>query len=104
MSDLLAAGIVGAVLFFVRGKWIRRQNRLAPRTQTFRRVLIQKYGKRCMACGKTRRTGGIEAHHIVEKSKGGSNDPLKNGVLLCRRCHQKAHEGKLSRRYLRRLR
>lgn len=45
---------------------------------------------RCRKCGTAR---NVEAHHIVYRSQGGSND-LTNLILLCNRCHAVVHSDK----------
>jgi len=47
----------------------------------------------CQICNKN--VGNIrnEVHHIIPKSKGGSNRP-DNLILLCPDCHKKVHTGK----------
>ena len=42
---------------------------------------------RCQECGFYKH---LEVHHIVPKSKGGTDDP-ENLVTLCQRCHSKKH-------------
>ena len=46
----------------------------------------------CQCCGK--RNCRVEAHHIVFRSKGGSND-LENYVTLCEDCHKAVHSGEI---------
>lgn len=46
----------------------------------------------CQCCGK--RNCRVEAHHIVFRSKNGSND-LENYVTLCEDCHKAVHLGKI---------
>ena len=50
----------------------------------------------CQCCGK--KGCGLEVHHIVYRSNGGSDDP-DNLITLCENCHKKVHNGmKLSLR------
>ena len=56
------------------------------RAATFRRKVLAKTGGRCAVCGVKE---GVEAHHVVSLSRGGSNDPA-NGVPLCREHHKEA--------------
>ena len=44
----------------------------------------------CQCCGK--KNCRVEAHHIVFRSKNGSND-LENYVTLCEDCHKEVHSG-----------
>ena len=46
----------------------------------------------CQCCGK--KNCRVEAHHIVYRSKNGSND-LENYVTLCEDCHKAVHLGKI---------
>ena len=46
----------------------------------------------CQNCGE--KTGKLEVHHILFRSKGGSNR-MDNLVVLCQDCHKKIHTGKL---------
>jgi 5-methylcytosine-specific restriction endonuclease McrA len=43
----------------------------------------------CVLCGSTKR---LQRHHLVPRSKGGSDTP-ENQVVLCRECHRKVHAG-----------
>jgi 5-methylcytosine-specific restriction endonuclease McrA len=42
---------------------------------------------RCQECGYYKH---LEVHHIIPKSKGGTDDP-SNLITLCTRCHEKKH-------------
>ena len=55
------------------------------RTQVFERD-----GHRCADC---RRAGRLEAHHMLELHRGGTND-LGNLKTLCRSCHIAVHRRK----------
>lgn len=46
----------------------------------------------CQCCGKKNRR--VEAHHIIYRSKGGSND-LENYITLCEDCHKAVHSGEI---------
>lgn len=48
----------------------------------------------CVQCGSG---AYLEVHHIVELSKGGSND-LENMVTLCRDCHLREHSLRIPRK------
>ena len=52
----------------------------------------------CEACGRGGRVdkGGFDIHHIIYKSQGGK-DEIDNLILLCRRCHDMAHNGELNK-------
>lgn len=65
-----------------------------PETFHFRTNIkgqVRKRDKRkCQACG----TKGVEVHHIVPLSKGGSDEP-ENLALMCSQCHDDADAGLL---------
>lgn len=42
----------------------------------------------CVACDSNR---GLQVHHIVHRSQGGTNE-MSNLVTLCWRCHAVAHD------------
>ena len=41
-------------------------------------------GWRCQACG---RRGRLDVHHVIKRSRGGSDFDLDRLVALCRACH-----------------
>lgn len=49
-------------------------------------------GNRCAICGST---DGLETHHIIPRSKGGT-DRKTNLITLCERHHNKRHRHKQS--------
>ena len=44
----------------------------------------------------------VDIHHIKYKSRGGGDD-IENLIALCRSCHNKAHDEKLSEKQLLRI-
>jgi hypothetical protein len=54
--------------------------------------IVERDGKKCRACG---RGNPLEVHHIVYRSRGGTDED-SNLITLCRGCHVKAHESKLA--------
>jgi hypothetical protein len=48
----------------------------------------------CEACGRK----AVDVHHI--DGRGKDKDVIENLMSLCRDCHTKAHEGKLSKECL----
>jgi len=44
-------------------------------------------------CQHCKSEENLQAHHIVPRSKGGTNRP-KNGITLCKECHDDLHNGK----------
>ena len=61
---------------------IKRKNFMAS-WQEIRIQILQRDGYKCQSCGK--RTSG-QVHHIIPRSKGGSNE-LSNLMVLCGKCH-----------------
>ena len=47
----------------------------------------------CQQCGK--QNGRLEAHHLIERSRGGK-DTLANLITLCEDCHHQLHKGKIA--------
>jgi 5-methylcytosine-specific restriction endonuclease McrA len=45
-------------------------------------------------------SGGTDVHHIVSRGAGGG-DTMDNMILLCRRHHNLAHQGKITKQQLR---
>jgi 5-methylcytosine-specific restriction protein A len=61
----------------------------------FRRAVLQRAGYQCEAIENGLRCQaieGLEAHHLIPLSKGGT-DAVTNGVLLCRRHHRQIEYG-----------
>jgi 5-methylcytosine-specific restriction endonuclease McrA len=56
--------------------------------QTQRRHTLIRDGKRCLVCNNR---SNLTAHHIVHKSKGGTNNNI-NLMTVCVTCHRKIHE------------
>ena len=56
----------------------------------FRKKLKEELGEECYNCGSKE---GIEYHHVVPISVGGTNN-IKNFVPLCSKCHIAAHTGR----------
>ena len=52
-----------------------------------RRKVYRRDGYRCALCDDTR---GLQIHHVVHRSKGGSDRP-QNLITLCWKCHAVAH-------------
>lgn len=46
----------------------------------------------CVLCGSKKK---LQRHHLVPRSKGGSDTP-ENQVTLCERCHRRLHVGEVS--------
>lgn len=56
-------------------------------SNTIRKGIYRREGYRCALCDDTH---GLQIHHIIPRSKGGSDDPA-NLICLCWRCHAEAH-------------
>jgi 5-methylcytosine-specific restriction endonuclease McrA len=56
--------------------------------QTQRRHTLIRDGRRCLVCDAK---SNLTAHHIVHKSKGGTNNNI-NLMTVCVTCHRKIHE------------
>jgi 5-methylcytosine-specific restriction endonuclease McrA len=52
----------------------------------------------CEVCGKR----GVDLHHIIYRSQGGSDD-VDNIICLSRDCHTKAHNNELTKEYLKEI-
>jgi hypothetical protein len=71
-----------------------RRSAAAAAIRAFRRWFIDRYGSLfCMYCtGRgPREKSGVEIHHIVPVSAGGSDDDA-NLVPLCEECHKLCHQ------------
>lgn len=63
-----------------------REKRGSGWAQTrFRAAVLKRAGSRCERCGST---VGVEAHHRVPVTLGGTHD-LRNGEALCTDCHRR---------------
>ena len=52
-----------------------------------RKEVYRRDGFRCALCDDTR---GLQIHHVMKRSQGGTNDPM-NLITLCWRCHATVH-------------
>lgn len=52
-----------------------------------RKEVYRRDGFRCALCDDTR---GLQVHHVVRRSQGGTNSP-QNLITLCWKCHAVAH-------------
>ena len=59
--------------------------------RSIRRKLISERGLCCERCHYDN-VNVLQVHHIIERSKGGTDDPL-NLLLLCPNCHYTIHHG-----------
>ncbi len=74
----------------LNGKAYQESNRLHP---NLRLACLIRDDFQCKVCNK--KNIKLEAHHIVERNKGGK-DTIKNLVTLCDKCHDKLHKGKVT--------
>ena len=58
--------------------------------------LLKDKKKQCEICGKR---GQTEKHHIKTKGSGG-DDVESNLIEVCRICHRKIHDGKISKKQI----
>ena len=72
------------------GRADQQSNRL---DENLRIATLMRDEYQCKNCGKKNRR--LEAHHIVYTEHGGK-DTISNLMTLCKPCHQKVHQGKLS--------
>lgn len=61
---------------------------------TTRKAIYRRDGYRCALCDDVR---GLQIHHAVHRSEGGSDSP-HNLITLCWRCHAVAHGTRLPER------
>lgn len=57
-----------------------------------REACLNRDNYKCKCCGATKTR--LEAHHIIYRSQGGSDD-LENLTTLCESCHEALHRGEL---------
>lgn len=74
----------------LKGVGYQKSNRLHP---NLRLACLVRDDFQCRICKV--KDCRLEAHHIVERSKGGK-DTIKNLATLCDTCHDKLHEGKVT--------
>lgn len=74
-----------------------RRNRKTPgrgggrAAARFRDAVLARAGWQCEAIIhgiRCERREGLEAHHVVPLRRGGTNDPIRNGVCLCPAHHR----------------
>jgi len=59
-----------------------------------REYVLYRDGHTCQACKGRSRDTVLEVHHIIPRSKRGTDRP-DNLITLCHTCHEKLHKGKL---------
>lgn len=75
-------------------RWYHRKEGFTMKTTTnanipneTRKAVYARDGYRCALCDDVR---GLQLHHVVRRSAGGTDDPA-NLITLCWRCHAEAH-------------
>ena len=74
---------------------IDRQERFD--SKRMRKVLKKQRGNKCEICNTpgdlpgSRHANGLEIHHIIPRSKGGTSTP-DNAQVVCRPCHVNIHK------------
>lgn len=63
--------------------------------ENIKAMVLNRDNYTCQCCKGKHRDSKLEVHHIIFRSKGGS-DEADNLVTLCHTCHKKLHAGKLS--------
>ena len=59
--------------------------------QLWRKVVLIKAHNRCYICHKWFDDSGLEAHHIIKRSRKITRWLPENGVALCHECHRELH-------------
>ena len=57
-------------------------------------MVLNRDGYKCQCCKGKHKDSKLEVHHIIFRSRGGS-DEADNLVTLCHTCHKALHEGKI---------
>jgi hypothetical protein len=68
---------------------VSRKKKSKRKTRREIREAVISRDKCCTVCGKT---SGLEVHHVIYRSKGGTDD-MGNLVTLCKSCHAEKHKG-----------
>lgn len=64
-------------------------NRPDEKCRKWKRKVIERCGKKCVRCGRTR---GLQAHHLLPwATHPETRFIVSNGVALCSRCHHVVH-------------
>lgn len=57
-------------------------------------MVLNRDGYKCQCCKGKHKDSKLEVHHIIFRSRGGS-DEADNLITLCHTCHKALHEGKI---------
>jgi hypothetical protein len=73
-----------------------QEGEFPPYWGVLRLYVFRRDGYRCTVCHKVFRNEKLlDAHHIIEKERGGSDNP-KNLATVCSKCHNAIHDGDVS--------
>jgi len=87
----MAAGKQLVGVEFQQSEYARNNARLRlSEGRNFRAKVIWRDKYTCQKCGSKENP---QAHHIIARIDGGTNTP-KNGITLCKKCHNELHAGK----------
>ncbi len=64
-------------------------------SKAWKRAVLNHYGDACTTCGYRRLPISNHCHHRVALKDGGKNT-IRNGIVLCSRCHDEVHAGLIS--------
>lgn len=57
----------------------------------WRRAVYLEWGAKCAFCGAMK---DLQCHHFIRRWKRLTRYDWRNGILLCKKCHKKAHTNK----------
>lgn len=63
--------------------------------ENIKAYVLNRDGYTCQYCKGKRKDSKLEAHHIIFRSNGGS-DEADNLITLCSKCHKDLHKGKIT--------
>ena len=66
----------------------KKKTQFAKEFDEIRPSILERDGYKCTECGGNK---NLHVHHIVHKSKGGTNNP-DNLITLCKWCHAERHK------------
>ncbi len=69
---------------------LQKRKALRLKGKPLEKLLNQVYERANGICEKCRKRAGVEFHHIIFRSQGGS-DTMENLIFLCKKCHGKEH-------------
>lgn len=56
--------------------------------QNYRKKILNRDDYTCQCCGNEKSRRDLEVHHVMPRSKGGTDDPT-NLITLCKHCHDR---------------